>query len=82
MVEALPLPAPFVFFLIEASTVWCGSAVGAMPKKKGPKSTLGLGFLFQAQNEGVFSFLPKFFTPSHRMFGSMHGVLNIDEKNN
>jgi hypothetical protein len=22
----------------------------------------------------------KFFTPSHRMFGHMHGVLNIDEK--
>ena len=30
--------------------------------------------------EGVFSSHLKFFTPSHRMFGHMHGVLNVDEK--
>jgi hypothetical protein len=31
---------------------------------------------------GCLVALQKFFTPSHRMFGHIYGVLNIDEKNN
>jgi hypothetical protein len=30
----------------------------------------------------VFSSSQKKFAPSHRIFGHMHGVLNVDEKNN
>jgi hypothetical protein len=31
-------------------------------------------------SQGVFSSSPKFFITLHRMFGHMHGVLNVDEK--
>jgi hypothetical protein len=29
---------------------------------------------------GCLFSLPKFFIPTHRIFGHMHGVLNVDEK--
>jgi hypothetical protein len=36
-------------------------------------------FLFGYQSLRLVS-IQKFFTPSHRMFRHMHGVLNVDEK--
>jgi hypothetical protein len=42
---------------------------------------MDLGVLYPVQTMGVFSSYLKIFTPSHRIFGHMHGVLNVDEKN-
>jgi hypothetical protein len=38
--------------------------------------------LLLKDNEGVFSSSQKIFTPSYQMLRHMHGVLNVDEKNN